>query len=258
MKRILVILGLLFLAQNVHAALLLGLYEKLRFNREQENVLQIDSLTAENGNIHLQLTCALRYWGKGNYKTARYFLNKAVKEKNDTAMAYLAEMDYYGYGLEKPDRNSALKSANKARSLGNTYAYFIIGKNYYDNKDYDSAFRCFLSVPDDSPNIRLCNYYIAKSYRYGRGVLLNKEKSFEYFTKANMSRSPHWWEKHYHRIAEMNNIEDIAKHLELNCNPELSEMSFLSTTKANLDNKESKIERINKNIERVQERYNNN
>ncbi len=175
MKQIPLILGLIFIAQNINAGFLLGMYQKMRMIKEQESILRIDSLTAENGNVHIQLTCALRYWGKGDYTTARHFLDKAVKEKNDTAMVYLAEMNYYGYGVPSPDVDSALKLANKALSLGNTLSYFIIGKFHYDMQDYVKAFKCFTSVPDDSPNIRLNNYYIAKCYRYGRGVQLDKK-----------------------------------------------------------------------------------
>lgn len=258
MKRILLILGLIFIVQNVNAALLLGLYQKMRMIKEQENILKADSLMAENGNVNMQLTCALRYWGKGDYSTARHFLDKAVREKNDTAMVYLAEMDYYGYGLSRPDTESALKYANKALGLGNKLSYFIIGKSLYDKQDYVKAFKYFMSVPDESPNIRLSNYYIAKCYRYGRGVERDIKKSDIYFHKAYMSRIPYWWEKYYDRTKELNHISIIAEVLGIEPNPDLNEVSLLSktklkkqTSKPNSDINESKYD----NIERTQKRY---
>lgn len=262
MKRILLILGLIFIVQNANAGILVGLYQRMRIVKEQENILKADSLMAENGKVNVQLTCALRYWGKGDYSTARHFLDKAVKAKNDTAMVYLAEMNYYGYGIPSPDVDSALKLANKALSLGNTLANFIIGKFHYDMEDYVKAFKHFTSVPDDSPNIRLNNYYIAKCYRYGRGVQLDTNQSIVYFHKAYMSRTPAWWEKHHHRIKELNQIFIIAEILGIDHNPELSKVSLLSqtkleeqTSKPNLDMNESKTDRVTKNIEALQKRY---
>lgn len=262
MKRIILILGLIFITQYANASLLLAMYQKMRLIREQENILKADSLTAENGNVSMQLTCALRYWGKGDYSTARHFLDKAVREKNDTAMVYLAEMDYYGYGLSGPDTESALKYANKALSLGNKLSYFIIGKSLYDNQDYVKAFKCFMSVPDESPNMRLSNYYIAKCYRYGRGVQRDVKKSDIYFHKANMSRTPYWWEKYYDRTKELSHISKIADVLGIESNPDLIEVSLLSktklkeqTSKPNSDINESKIDSVTKNIERTQKRY---
>ena len=256
MKRILLILGLIFIVQNVNAALLLGLYQKMRMIKEQENILKADSLMAENGNVNMQLTCALRYWGKGDYSTARHFLDKAVREKNDTAMVYLAEMDYYGYGLSGPDTESALKYANKALGLGNKLSYFIIGKSLYDKQDYVKAFKYFMSVPDESPNIRLSNYYIAKCYRYGRGVERDIKKSDIYFHKAYMSRIPYWWEKYYDRTKELNHISKIAEVLGIGPNPDFIKGSLLSktklkeqTSKPNSNINESKFDRIRKNIE---------
>lgn len=252
---VIIFLGLVFIAHNTHAQLLLPMYQKMKLIRERNNIhesiLMADSLTAEDGNVHLQLTCALRYWGKGDYTTARHFLDKAIKVKNDTAMVYLAEMNYYGYGASNPDVDSALKLANKALSFGNTLSYFIIGKFYYDMKDYVKAFNCFTSVPDNSPNIRLNNYYIAICYRYGRGVQLDINKSLEYFHKANMYRTPSWWEKHHHRIKELNQISQIAEILGIASNPEFEEISYLSKG----DTLHTKTDRITRNIERAQKRY---
>lgn len=231
MKRIILILGLIFIIQHANAGFLLGMYQKMRLTREQENILKADSLTAENGNVNMQLTCALRYWGKGDYSTARHFLDKAVREKNDTAMVYLAEMDYYGYGLSGPDTESALKYANTALGLGNKLSYFIIGKSLYDKQDYVNAFKCFMSVPDESPNMRLSNYYIAKCYRYGRGVQRDIKKSDIYFHRVNMSRRPYWWEKYYDRTKELSHITKIAEVLGIESNPDLIEVSLLSETK---------------------------
>ncbi len=41
----------------------------------------------------------------------------------------------------------------------------------------------------------------------------NLTKSVIYFHKANMSHTPDWWEKHYHRIKELNQISKIAEIL---------------------------------------------
>ena len=263
MKRILLILSLIFIVQNVNAARLLAMYQKMRMVREHESILKADSLMAENGNVDMQLTCALRYWGKGDYSTARHFLDKAVKAKNDTAMVYLAEMNYYGYGIPSPDVDSALKLANKALSIGNTFSNFIIGKFHYDMEDYVKAFKYFTSVPDDYPNIRLNNYYIAKCYRYGRGVQLDTNQSIVYFQKAYMSRTPDWWEKHHHRIKELNQISEIAEILGIDPNPDFVEVFLLSetrieglTSKSNFDINEYKMDEVViRNIERKQKEY---
>ena len=263
MKRILLILSLIFIVQNVNAARLLAMYQKMRKVREHENILKADSLMAENGNVDMQLTCALRYWGKGDYSTARHFLDKAVKAKNDTAMVYLAEMNYYGYGIPSPDVDSALKLANKALSIGNTFSNFIIGKFHYDMEDYVKAFKYFTSVPDNYPNIRLNNYYIAKCYRYGRGVQLDTNQSIVYFQKAYMSRTPDWWEKHHHRIKELNQISEIAEILGIDPNPDFVEVFLLSetrieglTSKSNFDINEYKMDEVViRNMERKQKEY---
>lgn len=253
MKRILLILGLIFIIQNANAAILLAMYQRLRKEHEhkQEQILKADSLMAENGNVNMQLTCALRYWGKGNYSTARHFLDKAVKAKNDTAMVYLAEMNYYGYGIPSPDVDSALKLANKALSIGNTLSNFIIGKFHYDMENYVKAFKYFTLVPDDSPNIRLKNYYIAKCYRYGRGVQLDTHQSIAYFHKAYMSHTPGWWEKYYDRTKELNHISKIAEVLGIGPNPDLIEVSLLSKTKL----KEQSSKPNSDIIESAQKRY---
>ena len=231
MKRVVLIFGLIFLAYNIPAAMWVGMFMRMHMIREQVSILKVDSLMAESGNVHHQLTCALRYWGREEYMTARHFLNRAVAENNDTAMVYLAEMDYYGYGLSKPDANSALRHANKALARGNKFSYFIIGKNYYDAQKYEEAFKCFELVPDDSPNIRLNNYYIAKCFRYGRGVRQDVRKSVDYLKKANMAEPVDWWEKHFPRIKELNDLRKIAEILKIETNPELSKRCFLSSTK---------------------------
>ena len=261
MKRIILILGLIFLVQHANAALLLAMYQKMALIR-QYNILKADSITAESGDVSMQLSCALRYWGKGDYSIARHFLSKAVKEKNDTAMVYLAEMDYYGYGLLEPDTDSALKYANQALRFGNKLSYFIIGKSLYDKQDYAKAFKCFMSVPDESPNLRLNNYYIAKCYRHGRGVQRDMKKFVHYLGKAMMDRAVGWWEVHFNRIEEARHINEIGRILEVDSNPDLAEISLLSktelkeqTSQSNSDINDPYVDRVTKNIERVQKRF---
>ena len=209
MKRIIIIIGLIVLFQNANAALLLAMYQKMRIMRER--TLSIDSLNAEEGSVHMQLSCALRYWSRGKYDVARHFLNKAVEGENDTAMVYLAEMDYYGYGLEQPNTGSALKFAKKALRKGNKLSYFIIGKNYYDNMDYHNAYKCFINVPDDSHNIQVTYYYLAKCHRYGRGVQIDVQKSLDYLKKAALSRN--WWDKQFLRTDDTKDLERIIELL---------------------------------------------
>lgn len=223
MKRYILILFTVLLGQNIQAQFLLLLHEKMKLARQYENILQSDSKEAANGNVHLQITCALRYWGKKDYDKCREYLNKAIKANNDTAMVYIAEMDYYGYGINKPNFDNAYQTAIKAYRRGNLYANFILGKIYYDKGDFHKAFSCFMAVPNNYPNIRLNYYYISKCYRYGRGVSKNVEKSKEFLNKAYIKKSREqfyncgWCNTYYLRNEEFdeNKIVALAEILSL-------------------------------------------
>ncbi len=206
MKRVLLIIIAVVLYQNIDAALLLAMFQKMKYIKEKEEKLSADSLRAEKGDVVCQLSCARRYWAKEQYPVARKFLKKAIKQKNDTAMVYLAEMDYYGYGIPQADAVAAKKNALRALKYGNKESYFILGKMYYDGlvveRDYEKALWFFSNTPQTSKNIKLSRYYIAKCYRYGRGVKVpNLRLSNEYLNESKCERYQ-WWDENIQCIEE--------------------------------------------------------
>lgn len=247
MKRYILILFTVLLGQNIQAQLVTLYYAEKFFELQNEKILKSDCKKADNGNVHLQISCALRYWGKKDYDKCREYLNKAIKANNDTAMVFIAEMDYYGYGIKKTNFDNAYQTAIKAYRRGNLYANFILGKIYYDKGDFNKAFSCFMAVPHSYPNIRLNYYYISKCYRYGRGVSKSIEKSKEFLNKAYIKKSPEysfncgWCRTYYMRHEEFdeNKIEKIAVLLSLKPDSTFIDYKF----SINVDSKSSIIKK---------------
>lgn len=155
---------------NVHASFLL-------IRQRYLSELKKDSILAENGNVSKMLRCGIAYCRLKKYQTARMFFEKAVRQKSDSAYCYLAELDYFGVGIETPNYNKAYNLIKKAKQSGVPLADFLLGVMYYDGivvrRNYKKAFEKFNAVSEKSIYAKLAKYYLFKCYEYGRGTLVN-------------------------------------------------------------------------------------
>ena len=181
-----------------NAGFLLGAFGNLKAKKQ----LRLDSIDAEQDNVSKQLSCAVSYCKLRKYSTARYFLEKAIKENSDTAYCYLAEMDYFKLGVNTPDDGiHALWYIRVAASKGCQLSNWLQGVIAYDSEKYSEAIDFFRKVPDYCIYTRLTKYYLAKCYYYGRGVPVNIKKA-DSLLEESVCDGTFWWHANYPRNEE--------------------------------------------------------
>lgn len=121
---------------------------------------------------------------KKDLKQAKKYFEEAASK--DYSYAY----NNLGLMIEKTNYEGAIKYYKKSAELGDAWALNRLGEYYRNNKDYETAFKCYLqSIDVPYENICAYAYYNLAKYYYLNGntyISLSKDenKAIEYFEIA--------------------------------------------------------------------------
>lgn len=182
MKKVFITFVMFLICSNLNAQLLL-LHEKIRKIREQNRLrrelLEIrflnDSVSATKGDAEAQYKYGLYCFFVKDKEKGISLLQKSAKQKNPNACGVIGEILFQGAGLPQ-NRDEAFKYFKKAASLNDTLSICYLGIcSYYGygvSKNYNEAVKYFsIASASSFESIRtLALFYLAKCYRYGRGI----------------------------------------------------------------------------------------
>lgn len=165
-------------------------------NRNYQEAVKWLRKGAEQGHADAQNNLGYCYKdGYGvfrNYQEAFKLFKSAAEQGNSYAQFNLAVC--YGNGQGTPrDNGEAMKWCHRAAENGSYRAAYLLGVIYYDGQDfqsynYDEAFKYFskvLKYTDVPTDVLSSTYqYLAKCFRFGRGVETDIDKANEYNAKA--------------------------------------------------------------------------
>ncbi len=117
----------------------------------------------------------------GYYKKSAELYTKAAEQGHVGALFSLALLYKYGEGV-KPDDKKSMELYTKAAEQGHADAQFILGRTYDYRKDYKKAAEFYSKAADQG--VRNAQYNLGVLYYEGKGLNINKIKTFQYWMKA--------------------------------------------------------------------------
>lgn len=117
------------------------------------------------------------------YNAFKYF-NKARKLKCSNSFNSLGQIILNGsFPHIKSNPTKALELFKTAASMGNVYAYNNLGKIAEQNKDYETAYNCYLQSSNLGES--WAKNKLGEFYRLGKYVKKDLKKAFEYYTDSS-------------------------------------------------------------------------
>lgn len=126
---------------------------------------------------------------KKDYKNAFNCYAAAMKAGNKKAITAIGKLFENGYGFPK-DEVKSLQFYQKAASLNEAEACFILGEKYYTGKgvenDFYDAFDYISKGMEIEPNLISAEqlFILAEMYENGKGTSFNKEKAADLYKKS--------------------------------------------------------------------------
>ena len=160
--------------------------------KEEDFPLALDYYHRAAGHGVVQAMVALGemyFNGQGvaeDYDIANYWFEKALAAdaEQPEALGHLGMAYYYGWG-KAADLDKAREYLEKAVEAGEENVMFVLGRVYYDQEDYENAWRYFQKAAVDGNEAQEeAEDRLGDMYRFGEGVKKDLVKAVEWYKKG--------------------------------------------------------------------------
>lgn len=159
-------------------------------------------LAAENGDSQSQYILGETFFKSGNLSEAIKWFEKSVETGSYEALEALAELYYYGNGIEI-DYIKSYTYCEKAILTESAKAYYLMGRMnlYGEGRDINYPLALEYLNKAKSKDLESANYELGIIYEKGLGVVKDIEKAVSYYRAAKTGTS-------YKKIAEIRNNQE--------------------------------------------------
>ena len=173
---------------NIEAEYLLGdfYYYGYIITRDYQKAFYYYKESANKGNNKAQYMLGNCYYnGYGtdkNYNKAFFYYKESAYRGNRKAKYMVGKCYYNGFGCNV-DYNMAFEYLNDFSTNEALEMLFRLGVSFYNEKNYDKAFRCLYksrNISDES------QYLLGECYYYGFGCNVDYDMAFKYLNDCNI------------------------------------------------------------------------